>query len=165
MKALTLPAISLAIFPTFALAGSQAALEQTQAFFAALESGELGQIEALMAEDVVNTIPFDASGATTEDVFRIFDGREQVMAYFAQAQQFIPEVAFVDPQITISASGDTAFVETRGNMQLADGRAYENLYVWRLDFENDQIVEITEYFNPVTAAIAFGRPLGPQESN
>lgn len=165
MKPLTLSTLALALAPTFSFAGSDTALEQTRAFFTALESGQLSKIDALMADEVVNTIPFHASGATTEDVFRIFEGREQVMAYFAGAQQFIPEVAFVDPQITISASGETAFVETRGDMQLADGRAYENLYVWRLDFEDGQIIGIVEYLNPVTAALAFGRPLGPQDAN
>lgn len=135
---------------------------QTQAFFAALEGGDLGALEEMMHPEIVNTLPFAASGATDAGAMRVFDGREQVLAYFAGASQAIPEVAFEELEITLANDGAVAFVETRGDMRLADGREYRNLYVWRLSFEDGRIVEIVEYFNPVTAAEAFGRPVGSQ---
>ena len=154
-------ALALAV-PTLALAGADTTLERTEALFAALESGNLETIEGMMTEEVVTTIPYSATGVTTEDAFRVFDGRPAVMAYFAGAIEFIPEVTFVTPVITVSEDGNTAFVETRGDMRLADGRPYANIYVWRLDYSEGRIAAITEYFNPVTAAIAFNRPIGPQ---
>ncbi len=152
------------VLPTAAFSNGETTLQQTQAFFAAMENESLEQIEALLDDDVVNTLPFAASGATTEDAFRIFTGRAEVMGYFAGALGRIPEVAFTDPEITVSADGTTAFVETRGAMVLADGRDYANLYVWRIDFTEGRISAITEYLNPVTAALAFNVPLGPQPS-
>lgn len=154
-------ALALA-FPGIAMADATSTLAQTEAFFAALETRNLEQVENLIDEAVVNTIPFAASGNTTEDAFRIFDGRDQVMAYFAGALERIPKLAFVEPEFTVSADGDTVFVETRGDMVLADGQSYQNLYVWRIDYSGAKITAITEYFNPVTAAIAFNRPIGPQ---
>lgn len=160
---LIVSAIVLAMaIPTIAMADAKSTLVQTQAFFAALENRNLKEVESLMDEGIVNTIPFVPSGKTTKDAFRIYDGRDQVMAYVAGALERIPELAFVEPDITLSADGETAFVEARGNMVLADGRPYQNLYVWRIDYEDGKIMAITEYFNPVTAAIAFNRPIGPQ---
>ena len=146
-------------------ADADTTLESTEAFFGALEQGDFEALAALMSNDIVNTLPYAASGSTAPDAFRVFTGKQQVLAYFESAGQFIPSVSFVETDITLSNDGDTAFVETRGEMVLADGRPYRNLYVWRLDFEDGQISEITEYFNPVTAAIAFGRPLGPEAAN
>ncbi len=150
---------------TIASADADTTRESTKAFFGALEQGDFEILAALMSDDVVNTLPFSASGSTTPDAFRVFTGKEEVMAYFESAGQFIPTVSFVEAEITLSLDGETAFVENRGDMVLADGRPYGNLYVWRLDFEDGRIVEITEYFNPVTAAVAFGRPLGPEDAN
>lgn len=151
--------------PTLAMADSQTTLEKTKTFFSALESGTLEDIESFLDEDVVNTIPYAATGETSSDGLRIYDGRDEVMAYFAGARERIAEVMFVDHDITVSEDGRTVFAQNRGNMVLADGREYENLYVWRIDYSDGQIAAITEYFNPVTAAIAFNRPIGPQPTD
>lgn len=132
------------------------------AFLAALERNEPQELAGFFAPDVVTTLPFAASGETDPGAYRVFNGRAQTVAYFGGAAERIPEVAFVDVEITVSEDGATAFIETRGAMRLADGAPYRNLYVWRLDFEGEAIVGITEYLNPVTAALAFGRPIGPQ---
>ncbi|MEL7262599.1 MAG: nuclear transport factor 2 family protein [Pseudomonadota bacterium] len=149
---------------TAALADPARTTAQVQTLFTALEQGDLDTVSSLMADDVVNTIAYTASGDTTPASQRVFDGKAAVMGYFEGARQLIPQVAFADTDITVSAAGDTAFVQNRGDMVLADGRTYRNLYVWRVDFEGGQIVEMTEYFNPVTAALAFGRPLGPDNA-
>ncbi len=44
-------------------------------------------------------------------------------------------------------------------MKMANGRPYENRYVFRFDVENGKIRRIREYLNPVTSAVAFGLPL------
>ncbi|APX13392.1 nuclear transport factor 2 family protein [Tateyamaria omphalii] len=161
-----IPAIALLGATTgMALADTDTTIETTTAFFQALEQGDLDAVAALMADDVVNTLPYAASGATTPDAFRIYSGKAEVIAYFEGASQFIPTVSFIDAKVTVSGDGETVFVENRGDMILADGRPYSNLYVWRLDFEDGQIVEMTEYFNPVTAAIAFNRPIGPEQTS
>ena len=149
---------------TAALADPARTTAQVQTLFTALEQGDMDVVSSMMADDVVKTVAYAASGDTTPESQRIFDGKAAVMGYLEGARQLIPQVAFVDTDITVSAGGETVFVQNRGDMVLADGRAYSNLYVWRVDFEGGQIVEMTEYFNPVTAALAFGRPLGPDNA-
>jgi len=130
-------------------------------FFDALEARDLAAVQVLLAEDVTNTLPYTASGDTKPDVMRRFEGRLEVMAYFEGAMERITTLAFEDTTITPAANGRTVFVETRGDMVLADGRPYRNLYVWAFETVDGRIAAIREYFNPVTAALAFGRPLGP----
>jgi ketosteroid isomerase-like protein len=131
-------------------------------FFDALEARDPANVQTLLADDVTNVLPYTASGDTQPAALRRFEGRSAVMTYFEGAMERIRTIAFEDTAIAPTADGNTVFVETRGDMVLADGRAYRNLYVWVFETEDGQITAIREYFNPVTAALAFGRPLGPQ---
>ena len=56
------------------------------------------------------------------------------------------------------ADGTAAFAEAAGDMRCATGRPYKNRYVFRFDVEGGRIRRIREYVNPLTSAVAFGRP-------
>ena len=54
---------------------------------------------------------------------------------------------------------NVVFAEAMGDMEMASGKPYRNMYVFRFDLEGNKIKKLIEYRNPVTAAIAFDRPL------
>jgi len=132
-------------------------------FFTALEARDPAALRALLAPEATNVLPYTASGDTAPAAMRRFEGRGQVMGYFTGALERIAEVRFTDSETVVGSDGVSVVVENRGDMVLADGRAYRNHYVWRLRVEDGRITAIREFFNPVTAALAFGRPLGPSE--
>lgn len=131
-------------------------------FFAALEASDLGALESLVTERTVTVLPMNASGSPAADETRRFEGRAATLRYYGGTMQAIGTARFLDPQATVGDGGRTVVVENRGEMRLASGETYRNLYVWRFDIEEGRIVAIREHFNPVTAALAFRRPLGSQ---
>lgn len=133
-----------------------------QRFFAALEARDLGMLEAALAERAVTVLPMNASGSTAADETRRFEGRAATLRYYGGAMQAIGAARFLDAEATVGDGGRTVVVENRGEMRLASGETYRNLCVWRFDVDDGRVVAIREYFNPVAAAIAFRRPLGPQ---
>ena len=48
------------------------------------------------------------------------------------------------------------FARFRGEIEIKAGGKYENDYIGIFRLENGQIVEYTEYFNPIVMARAFG---------
>lgn len=134
--------------------------EVAREFFAAIEARDLDAMLALHAPDAVQTMPFQASGETADEALPRLDGVEAIGGYWQQASAVLPEAAFVDVLMIEGADGESVVVEARGDMTTADGRPYDNRYVWVLRVEDGRITEVREYFNPVTAALAFGLPIG-----
>ena len=155
---LVLAAATVPVAP--ALAEPSAAT--VERFFSILEARDRDALVRLLDEDVTTVLPYTASGDTAPEAARTFEGRAATMGYFEGAMKRIEIIRFEKTRITPAQDGHTVFTETRGDMRLANGRRYENLYVWRFEVEDGRIANITEYFNPVTAALAFGRPLGPE---
>jgi ketosteroid isomerase-like protein len=62
---------------------------------------------------------------------------------------------FIDRRITASASRATTFVQARGDFVTADGRPYQNVYVFRFDWRNGKIMSWEEYANPMTIIRTF----------
>lgn len=128
---------------------------------AAVAARDVAAVQALLAPDVVIELPFDASGRTGDADIRRFVGQAQAINYLSGAMRAAQRIAFVGTVIHPVEGGRIAFVEATGDMAMASG-PYTNRYVLRVDARDGRIVGLREYFNPVTAAIAFGRPLGPQ---
>ncbi|MEM9972897.1 MAG: nuclear transport factor 2 family protein [Pseudomonadota bacterium] len=125
-------------------------------FFGALSDKNFEKIEAFFAPDAVVLLPF-AAGQDTTSAPVVFEGMEQLMAYYRGAGQRIAEVGFVEPEVTLSPDGSIVFVENAGDMVLPDGRDYENRYVWRFTIEEGRFSEVREYYDPKVADTAFGR--------
>ena len=149
-------ALALALAAPAAFAGS--ALQTATQFMGALQARDVDAAAALLTDDVATVLMFHESGDTAPGALRRFDGKPATLAYFGGAAERLPRVAFVEVEVTEGTDGETVFVEARGDMDLVDGRPYANLYVWRLKVEDGRVAHIREYFNPVTAAQAFGRP-------
>jgi ketosteroid isomerase-like protein len=119
-------------------------------------------VAALYADDVVLEIPFHESGRTEAGCYRVVKGKEAVVAQFERGASMFRGMAFEEAEMTTSADGATVFLEARGNMVGADDGTYRNRYVFRFDIADGKIRRVREYANPVTAALALGRPIGPQ---
>ena len=151
------------VLSLIAPAQANSARDVVERFFTVLEARDVPALADMLTEDVTNTLPYVATGDTAAAAMRRFEGRAAVLGYFSGAASRIAEVAFRDTEIALGDDGRTVFVENHGDMVLPDGRPYRNRYVWRFEVENGRIASIREYFNPVTAAAAFGRPVGATE--
>jgi ketosteroid isomerase-like protein len=67
---------------------------------------------------------------------------------------------FIDRRITAAADRATTFVQARGDFVTADGRPYQNVYVFRFDWSDGKIVSWEEYANPITIIRAFPEQYG-----
>ena len=145
------------------LAGPAAATEAgriAEAYFKALAARDRAALAALFAPDAVVEYPFDASGRTEPGSWRRFVGHDAVMAnYVDRSLARIARFAWRERELS-PAGPRRVFVEAWGDMAFADGTAYANRYVIRIDTARGRIVHLKEYLNPVTSAIATGSRTG-----
>lgn len=166
MKNALLVALSVAALAAPADARPRTAGEAARAVIAALETRDRAAALALFADTAVVEYPFDRSGRTAPGSWRRFEGKAALAKnYIDNALTNISRIDFTDEIVTESRDGRTAFVETRGDMDLAagigNGTPYRNLYVIKVVTDRrGQIVHFAEYMNPVAAALATGAPLG-----
>lgn len=166
MKHALLAALSLVALAAPADARPRSAGGAARAVIAALEARDRAAVLALFADAAVVEYPFDRTGRTAPGSWRRFEGKASVAKnYVDNALTNIRRIDFTDEVVTESRDGRTAFVEARGDMDLAEGigngRPYRNLYVIKVETDRSgRIVHFAEYMNPVAAALATGAPLG-----
>lgn len=137
-------------------------VEAVRAFLGAMAAKDRPTVAAMLDEAAVFEYPFDRSGRTEDGSWRRFDGRDAVLTgYVDNAFARIAKIAWTNERFTASADGQVVFVEARGDMMLASGATYKNLYVLRFQLRKGRILGLREYMNPVTAALAAGVPTGP----
>ncbi len=146
---------SLRISAESPLAMHKAAIE---AFFKGVEEHDADLVASLLAEDVLQEIPFNPSGSMAP-VAR-FEGKKAAMGYWTQVVTSFSRTVLVDKRIYAAEDG-TIFFEGKGDLvHAASGAAYKNLYVFKFVFRSNLISQITEYSNPVTYAKLVGAPIG-----
>ena len=62
-------------------------------------------------------------------------------------------------ELSITPDGHRVFIEQRGDILMPDGKSYRNRYVFRFTIVEGKVKAVREYYNPVTAAYAFGRKI------
>lgn len=133
-------------------------------FIEALEARSADLVAPMLHEDVLLVQPMTFSGRAEPEF--VMDGRAAVLGYLQTVLTNFSQIRFVEPLYTTSADGSRVFVETRGDFRTAQGDLpYTNVYVFRFDVEDGQIIFINEYANPVPASAALGIPLGPSASD
>jgi ketosteroid isomerase-like protein len=130
------------------------AADLARAYLVALQAKDKRAILSLVTEDFVLEVPCNVSG--TNDLSDSWRGIDAASAGWDSAFERIEVLQYTDLEFTGAKGGTVAFAEGRGVMQMANGRPYENRYVFRFDAEGGKLKRIREYANPVTAAIAFG---------
>jgi ketosteroid isomerase-like protein len=116
----------------------------------------------VMADDMVLEIPFNESGRTEDGNFRRYTGKSEIVDFIDTAFAAEKSVRLVSAEYIVSADGRTVFVEARGEVEMKSGKMYRNRYVLRFDVENGKIKCLREFYNPITSAVAFGRPIAGQ---
>jgi len=131
-------------------------------YWAAVLGQDADSLRPLYSEDVVGELPFSESGRVEEGHFRSFRGIDDVMAFWATAFSLEGEdSALYDAEVNMTSDGRVVFVEGFGQVTMASGRDYRNRYVFRLTLDGDKVTSFREYYNPITAAYAFGRDIAP----
>jgi ketosteroid isomerase-like protein len=133
------------------------AAELAEQYLVALQAKDKDAILAIVTDDFELEVPNNVSG--TNDFSDSWRGLEAAKAGWDMAFRQIEVLHYTDLEITGGEGGKVAFAEGLGVMKMANGRPYENRYVFRFDVENGKIRRIREYLNPVTSAISFGIPL------
>lgn len=134
-------------------------LAVVEAFFDALHHHDLDAISPLLADEVIEVIPYSPTG--TPEPWYVFDGKQAVMGYMKMITENFSQNRLTDVAPVVSADGDTVFVEAKGDLvQRNNGQPYHNVYVFKFVLRDQAIVRISEYANPIPIAELLGEPLG-----
>jgi ketosteroid isomerase-like protein len=135
------------------------ALELTITFFESLENRDISLIEPHLADDVVEIIPLSNTGKP--DPWFVFTGKSEVLDYLGTIARNFSQVRLVNQRHTVSEDGTSVFVQTEGDLiQAGTGTPYHNVYVFKVETRDGQIVHIDEYANPIAYALLAGLPIG-----
>ena len=135
----------------------RSAAELGEAYLTALQAKDRDAILSLLAEDFALEVPCNISG--TNDFSDSWYGLEAARANYDLTFRKIEVLRYTELEFTPGEDPNVAFAEGLGVMKMANGRPYENRYVFRFDAENGKLKRIREYLNPITSALAFGHPL------
>lgn len=144
-------------------AGRAQALATLRAWHLGIEAKDLAGLESLMHENIVIELPFSESGRTDPGYYRVFEGIPACIEFWRNAFKVEKEVhPFTDVDLSVSPDGSRLFLEMRGHLIMTSGVEYRNRYVIRCDIKAGKIRYYREYYNPIQAAFAFGRPIAGQ---
>jgi ketosteroid isomerase-like protein len=127
-------------------------VDQTNRFLDILEAADQAGMTAILDDQVVWSTPMSSGDAGEGEPAR---GREAFASRLGSISGLMRSARFTDRRITASADNTTTFVQTKGDFVTADGRPYQNVYVFRFDWRDDKIVSWEEYANPITIIQAF----------
>ncbi len=141
---------------------ANAATATVAEFFRALSSRDIALADAILDDNVIETIPLSLSGSIEPQ--QIFEGKSAVLSYLQlildNFEQILDAATFV-VETFVSSDAQTVFVEAKGCLTVKhSAQPYRNNYVFRFNLQNGKITHIREYANPVTYAKAMGQPLG-----
>lgn len=140
--------------------GRHIAKEVVRGWFTTMRAKDLKGMLALMNSHIVIEIPFNESGRNEVGEFRRYEGLDEVRGFWETAFKAEGKnYGQTDAELTLSADGRIAFIESRGHLTMASGKTYRNRYVFRFLIENGKVSYLREYYNPITSAYAFGRPV------
>ena len=131
-------------------------LRRAQQFLDSIEAKAAEVLAAALDPHVTLTMPMSHTG-DRHDAVR-WQGRERVLGYFGGAFTMMDRIRFINRRISVATSGATAFVQADGDFTTADGSPYQNVYVFRIDWRDGQIIAIEEYANPLAFIQTFGNP-------
>jgi ketosteroid isomerase-like protein len=117
-------------------------------FFATLSSGDLEKIRATFHEDAVWQV--QVKGILGEGAHR---GRKAIVDEFLAPVRGLFKPG--DPKVTVmtlASNGPLVLGECESRGTFADGRPYENLYVFVLEFKDGKVHVLREYMDSLYVA-------------
>jgi ketosteroid isomerase-like protein len=133
--------------------------ELVSVYLDALQRQDVAALGALVTEDFLLEVPFDAAGTNDPRNALSWHGRADYLTNYCAIFPRIAVHRIKDIVVRPTTDPAIVYAEALGDMTLVDGTPYRNRYVFRFDFRDGKICALKEFCNPVTAAIAFGRPL------
>lgn len=116
-------------------------------FYTALENEDEARLRSLLAEGAMVHAPYNPNGDASDKAVRSFPA----MGYLKMAMKVYDNLVFIDRSYSIADSGSTIWVEAKGRLRVAaTNKPYHNRYVFKVEFDNDKILSITEYTNVLT---------------
>jgi ketosteroid isomerase-like protein len=119
-------------------------------FFVALETQNFELLNEVFAEKSRQLNPYVPEGFP-----KSFDGREAIYNQYSSLPATFGEMKF-PRTIYATENPNFFFVVFQGVIDIKAGGSYQNDYIGTFKLEDNQIVEYTEYFNPIVMAKAFG---------
>lgn len=141
----------------------RAALDVLARWHNAISTKDLPTLRGMMNDAIVIELPFNESGKTDRDSYRVYSGIGECCDFWTvafQAEGVIHGISEID--LTVDGAGERIFFECRGHLTMANGREYRNRYVMRMDTRDGRVLRCKEYYNPIQSAYAFGRPIAGQ---
>lgn len=128
-------------------------IENTKAFFRALETNDLNALVNLFADQAEHINPY-ASGLFPNGA----KGKAEIRAYWEPVFPNFESMKFPIDEIYSMDNGNMVFVKYKGKIELKNSAGwYENDYYSTFKFNNaGEIIEYVEIFNPIVAARGFG---------
>jgi len=127
--------------------------EAVVTFLSALESKDMEAFAAVLAEDVVQDMPYSPVGFPKR-----VSGRDDLIAHYAMWPEISGEADFTDALVFHTMQDpERVFVEYTGEVEiLTTGRIYRQIYGGLFHVENGKITLFREYYDPIVFAEAFG---------
>lgn len=122
-----------------------------------LEAKNADAIAQLWTQEAIYELPYALPGNPSQ-----LQGKEAAQQNIIRIIAMFERIEFEQVRFYPTQDPNIVLVETQGNFVVAgSGKAYRNKYIAVIQTQNDQIVLLREYFNPLIIAETFGINLAP----
>lgn len=126
-------------------------VELMRAWMDCFGEGDFDSFPGTVSPDFVLRLPFVPAGVPTE-----FRGREVARAALAGSAQGRSRLCFSNVRILRTEDPELVIATADGEATMAGGKPYRNSYCILTRFRGDEVVEHTEYLNPLAVMAAMG---------
>jgi ketosteroid isomerase-like protein len=126
-------------------------VELMQAWLDTFGEGEFDAFPGKVSPDFILHLPFVPAGIPTE-----IRGREAVRERLSSTAKGRSKLIFHDVTILRTEDPELLVTTARGEATMASGKPYRNRYVMLTRIRGDEVIEHTEYLNPLAVMEAMG---------
>jgi len=128
-------------------------VELEAAFLDHFAEGEFEQFPGTIAEDFVLHLPYVPPGVPNE-----IRGREKVREVLLETVKGRSKITFSDVKIMRTEDSELVVATANGEATMANGNTYRNSYVFFTRIRDGEVLEHTEYLNPLQVIAAAEAP-------
>lgn len=128
-------------------------VELTAAWLEHFAEAEFEQFPGTISEDFVLRLPFVPPGVPNE-----IRGREKVRNLLLETVKGRSRINFSDVKIMRTEDPELAVSTANGEATMANGNVYRNSYVFFTRIRDGEVIEHTEYLNPLAVIAAAEEP-------
>jgi uncharacterized protein len=122
-----------------------------------LEAKNVDAIAELWTQNAIYEMPYALPGNPSQ-----LRGKKAAQQNIIRIISMFDRIEFEQVRFYPTQDPDTVLIETQGNFVVAEsGKTYRNQYIAVIQTQNNQIVFLREYFNPLIVAETFGIDLTP----